>query len=406
MKEYLILGSKNLKRRGIRSWLTLLGVLIGIAAVVSLISLGNTLKDTVNSQFNIASVETISVQAGGITGYGPPGTGVSKPLTKQDSDAIEKLSSVEHAIPQNIRTLRAEYNNVLSFLSATSLPDNEKIRDVYEINNLDISSGRLMERDERNVILIGENIANKDKNPFDRQIEVGNKIKLNDREFRVIGIIEAKGSFIIDNTLYVNQNTLEELTGSGDNVDLISVVPKDKDSIDRAKEDIEKLLRQRRNVKIGDEDFEVSTLEAQLSSVNQILFGIQAFIVIIALISIFVGAIGIANTMATSVLERKKEIGIMKSIGARNKDIFYQFFVEAGLLGLVGGILGIVLGISISYLGTFGINNLLGTETKPNISILLIVLSLTGSFLIGAISGIFPAMKAANQNPVEAIRNE
>ena len=192
MKDYLVLGSKNLRRRGIRSWLTLLGILIGIAAVVSLISLGNTLKETVNSQFNIASVETISVQAGGLTGYGPPGTGVSKPLTKQDAEAIGKLSSVDYAIPQNIKTTRTEFNNIISFLSATSLPNSELIKNIYEINSMEVSSGRLMEKGEDSVIMIGKNLADKDKNPFGRQIDVGNKLNINNVSFRVIGILEGK----------------------------------------------------------------------------------------------------------------------------------------------------------------------------------------------------------------------
>jgi len=163
-------------------------------------------------------------------------------------------------------------------------------------------------------------------------------------------------------------------------------------------------LRERRDVKIGEEDFEVSTSESILASVNQILMGVQIFIIIIASMSIVVGAIGIANTMTTSVLERRKEIGTMKAVGARNEDIFYQFFVEAGLLGFVGGLIGVLLGEGISYLGTFVLNQAIGISTKTNISWVLILGSLAGSFLIGAVSGIIPAMKAAKENPVEAIR--
>lgn len=406
MKDYFVLGSKNLKRRGVRSWLTLIGVLIGIAAVVSLISLGNTLKDTVNSQFNIASVEVITVQAGGITGMGPPGTGVSNPLTKQDSDEIGKLSSVEYAIPQNVRMVTAEYNDIAAMMSTTSLPNSDRLRELYEIDGMEVSAGRLMEKGEDNVIMIGSNIANKDKNPFARDLGIGNKLTINDVSFRIIGIIEPKGSFIIDNTIYISHEALGELVAFGDVIDIISVIPKDEESVDRTREDIEKLLRKRRDVKVGEEDFEVSTLEAQFDSINQVLFGIQAFIVIIALISIVVGAIGIANTMATSVVERRKEIGIMKSIGAKNENIFYQFFVEAGLLGLVGGAIGIALGLGVSYLGTAGLNSALGTETSPSISLTVIGFALAGSFLIGALSGIIPALNAARQNPVEAIRNE
>jgi len=174
--------------------------------------------------------------------------------------------------------------------------------------------------------------------------------------------------------------------------------------MNKAEEEIEKLMRQRRNVKIGEEDFSVTTPEATLETVNSVLGAIQAFIIIIASISIFVGSIGIVNTMTTSVLERKKEIGIMKAIGSRNSQIFMQFFVESGFLGLVGGVLGAVFGILIGYVGTLGINSWLGSEISFQISFPLIFFTLLGSFLIGAIAGIVPAMQAARQNPVEALR--
>ncbi|PIN90908.1 hypothetical protein COU60_01030 [Candidatus Pacearchaeota archaeon CG10_big_fil_rev_8_21_14_0_10_34_76] len=404
MKQYLVLAVKNLRKRGLRSWLTLLGICIGIAAVVSLISLGDALKDTVNSQFNIASVEVISVQAGGITGFGPPGSGVSKHLTKQDSDAIERLSSVEFAIPRNLKTVSVEYNDKVEFVMVSSVPNDDKIDDMYTLLDIGVSSGRLMERGEKNLIMIGDSLADGEKNSFERDIGVGNKLKLNGEEFRIVGVLEKKGSFIIDGTILINSEGLKEISDIGDNVDLIVVRAKDKDSIDDAKRDIEDLLRERRDVKIGEEDFEVSTPEAQLESINEILTGIQVFIVIIASISIFIGAVGIANTMTTSVIERRKEIGIMKAIGARNKNIFYQFFVEAGLLGLIGGLIGAALGIGIGYLGTTGLNIFLGTSTKPNINFILIISSLLGSFIVGSISGVVPAMNAAKQNPVEAIR--
>ena len=141
-----------------------------------------------------------------------------------------------------------------------------------------------------------------------------------------------------------------------------------------------------------------------LATVNQILTGVQIFIVLIATIAIIIGAIGIVNTMMTSVMERKKEIGIMKAIGARNLDIFLQFFIEAGMLGLVGGLVGIIAGIGIGYLGTIGINYLIGAETSPSINFMLIFATLLGSFIIGSIAGITPAMKAAKQNPVEVLR--
>ena len=179
---------------------------------------------------------------------------------------------------------------------------------------------------------------------------------------------------------------------------------KESDLMDKAAEDIEKLLRERRDVKKGEEDFEVSTPEAALEDVNSVLAGIQAFIIIIASASIIVGAIGIINTMTTSVLERRREIGVMKAVGAKNSDIFLQFFIEAGLMGLIGGIVGVIIGINIGIFGTLAINNFIGSDISPKIDFILIGLSLLGSFLIGSIAGVVPALRAAHQNPVEALR--
>ena len=141
-----------------------------------------------------------------------------------------------------------------------------------------------------------------------------------------------------------------------------------------------------------------------LSAVNSVLAGIQIFIVLIASISIFVGAIGIVNTMTTSVLERTKEIGIMKAIGAKNSDIFFQFFIEAGLLGFVGGVVGALIGLGIGFVGIQGINAFIGAQTPFNPNYMLLFGTLLGSFVIGSVAGIAPAMKAARLNPVEALR--
>lgn len=404
MKEYFVLASKNLRKREIRSALTLLGIFVGIAAVVSLISLGNTLKATINSQFDNISPDIISVQAGGISGIGAPGTGVSNPLTESDAEAIERIGSVEFAVPRSIETIMAEFNDKVSFLSVGSLPDNDKIDDIYRQQSIEAASGRLLRANEKGRIIIGSNLASGKNNGFEKDLKVGDELIVKQQEFLVTGILEKKGSFIVDNAVYMNEKQLKDLNDLGEEVDVITVKAKSVELVDVTKQEIEKLLRERRDVKIGEEDFEVSTSESILASVNQILMGVQIFIIIIASMSIVVGAIGIANTMTTSVLERRKEIGTMKAVGARNEDIFYQFFVEAGLLGFVGGLIGILLGEGISYFGTFVLNQAVGISTKPSVSWILIFGSLAGSFLIGAVSGIIPAMRAAKENPVEAIK--
>lgn len=406
INDYLLLATRNLRRRGIRSWLTLIGILIGITAVVALISLGDGLRAAVNSQFGVGSTNVITIQAGGLSAYGPPGTGVVNPVTIQDAEAIDRLGSIEVAIPRNIETVKMEYNNQIVIGMAGSLPDDKDKRDfIYENLDVETISGHLLEDSDVNKILVGNDFADPDKNGFGKEVRTGDTLLIQGKNFQVEGILEKKGSFIIDRSILIKDSDLKKIANTGDNVDLIVAFVKDKDLMEKAETDIEKLLRKTRDVKVGEEDFQVATPAALLQSVNQILLGVQIFIVLIASISIFVGAVGIVNTMTTSVLERKKEIGIMKAIGAKNSDVFYQFFFEAGLLGLIGGIIGVIFGASLGYLGTLAINSFLGSLTVPKINIALIAATLTGSFLIGAISGIVPALRAAKLNPVDALRS-
>ena len=401
--NYFVFAFRNLKKKGIRSWLTLLGIFIGVLAVVSLITLGNGLKTAVNSQFGAGSTEVISVQAGGLS-YGAPGSLVQNPLTFDDADAISKLDTVEFAVGRNIETVTIEYNNALIVGSVYSVPDGYYKKTYEVLDDVEVLNGRLLESGDSGKVYIGYNLADGDANGFGKDIIPGRTILINGKNYEVVGILKKKGSFTYDGTIFMTDNDVEDLSGNKEDVDLISVKVRDKDLIDRAKEQIENLLRQRRDVKVGEEDFEVSTPESTLKTVNSVLGAIQAFVIIIASISILIGAIGIVNTMSTSVLERKKEIGIMKAIGSRNEQIFLQFFVESGFLGLVGGAIGVIFGILIGYAGTLGINSWLGSEIAPSISLWLIFFTLVGSFLIGAIAGIVPAMHAAKQNPVEALR--
>jgi putative ABC transport system permease protein len=404
MRDYLELPFKNLKHRGLRSWLTLLGIVIGITAVVSLISLGEGLKVAVNSQFGISTTEVITVQAGGLTGYGPPGTGTINPLTWDNVDEIEIISSVNFAVGRLIETIKINYNKKMIFGFATNVPRGEKGDFFYKIAEIESLQGRLLQAGESNKIVLGYNFLDSEKNGFGKAVNTGDSLEIQGKEFRVVGILKKKGSFIWDNIVLIGEESLKELVNNTEEVDLIAVHVKNKDLMGVAKEDIEKLLREKRNVKLGEEDFEVSTPEATLATVNSILTGIQLFIVLIASVSIIVGSIGIINTMTTSVLERVKEIGIMKSIGAKNSDIFFQFFVEAGLLGLVGGIIGCALGIGLSFIGIQAVNNFLGADNQFKLNIFLIGGTLIGSFLIGSTSGIAPALKAAKLNPIEALR--
>ena len=403
LSDYFQLSFRNLRKRGARSWLTLIGIFIGVTAVVALISLGNGLQLAVSSQFGVSQTEVISVQAGGVNGYGPPGTGVVNPLTIENVNDIKRLSSVKRAVLRYVASGKLEYNDIVVFGYVTSVPDGEERKFIYDQLEKDPLEGRFLKDGERGKVFLGYNFY-VDKVGLDKEIYPGKNILIQDQKFEVIGILDKKGSFIFDNAVFMNEDDIIELFDYDDEIDLIAVQPVDKNDLEQTKLDIEKALRKSRDVKVGEEDFEVSTPEASLATVNNILGGVKAFVVIIALISIFIGALGIVNTMTTSVLERRKEIGIMKAIGARNNQIFLQFFIESSLLGLVGGIVGALLGTLIGVVGVSALNSFLGAEVALNIDFVLIFFTLLGSFLLGGISGIVPAMNAAKQDPVEALR--
>lgn len=401
--DYLILALKNLRHRGIRSWLTLLGIFIGVTAVVSLIGLGAGLEAAVGAQFGISSTQVITVQAGGVNAFGAPGGGVVNKLDLDDVNAIDKLSNVELAIPRIISSAKLEFSNAVEFGSVISIPDGEGRKFAYEALDLKAESGRMLKDGDVNSVLLGSSFG-KENGIFEKAVVPGKTILIQDKKFKVVGIIEKKGSFFIDGMAMINEEPLRDLMNYGDDVDIIAVKVKSEGVMDKAREDIEKLMRKQRDVDVGEEDFSVETPEAMMETVNSVLGGVKAFIIIIASISILVGALGIVNTMTTSVLERRKEIGIMKAIGGTNYQVFMQFFFESGMLGFIGGLVGVVLGTLVSTAGILAINNFIGAELKPTIDFVLIGGALVGSFVIGAIAGIVPAMSAANQNPVEALR--
>lgn len=402
--DYFLLAFKNVRKRGIRSWLTVLGIFIGIAAVVSLISLGNGLQAAVNAQFGVSSTEVISVQAGGLSGGGPPGTGVVNPLTEGDVEAIDDLNLVKRAFRRNIRTGTLEFNDRQIIGFATNIPEGDDREFAYEVLDVEAEEGRLLEDGDDREVVLGHNFLTDDVG-LGKEVTIGDSVLLNDESFKVVGIIKKKGSFIFDNIVLLNEQPMDDIVNYGEEVDVIAVQVENTEDLDLAKADIEELLRKRRDVDLGEEDFEVSTPESSLSTVNSVLNGVRVFISMIAAISIIVGTIGIVNTMTTSVTERKKDIGIMKAVGAKNSHIFTIFLIESGLLGLVGGLLGVLAGTAAGYYGTLAIGNFIGSTIPPEIDLMLLIAPIIGGFILGAIAGIVPALRAANQNPVDALRS-
>jgi putative ABC transport system permease protein len=403
IKDYFLLASRNITRRKLRSWLTMTGIFIGIAAVVALIGLGEGLKQTINAQFGFLGTDILSVTASG--GIGPPGTGVIDPLTEKELEAIKDIPGIEGAGGRIMESGKMVFNKKAVFGFAVSMPDGED-RDVMEhLMNMKAEKGRLLEDSDSGVIFLGANFAEKD-NAFGKAILPGSKVELLDKEFKVIGILEKKGNFQLDGAVFVNEDDLRALVDRPeDEYDIIAVRFDETADLEKIRSSIEKELRKIRDVDEGEEDFSVETPASVIESVNSVILGIQIFVYIIAGISLLVGGIGIMNTMYTAVVERTKEIGIMKSIGAKNNAIFTFFFMESGFLGIVGGIIGVILGF-LAATGLSAIGRLvLGSELiSAHFTPALIIGALLFSFVLGSFFGTLPAIRASQLNPVDALR--
>jgi len=210
----------------------------------------------------------------------------------------------------------------------------------------------------------------------------------------------------LNNLVFIMHDDMVDLFNIEDEWDLFGVQVRDKDEIEDVADEITRKLRNDRNEDVGEESFTVETPLQSLGAVNNVLNIINAIVIGIAMISLFVGGVGIANTMYTSVVERTREIGVMKAIGAQNKDIIWVFLIEAGLLGLVGGIVGALIGLGAAIGASNLANSALGGDlfiVSVNYSLLVVAVSF--SFLVGIISGVMPALQAAKLNVVDALRS-
>ncbi|MBS3163594.1 ABC transporter permease [Candidatus Woesearchaeota archaeon] len=406
ISDYFKLSLNNLKQRGLRSWLTMLGIFIGIAAVVSLISLGQGLQSAINEQFETLGADKITITAG--SGFsGPPGSGFSTAkLTQHDIDIIKKVSGVKNIATMAFKQAKVVYRNEIKYTYVYGLPLEEETRKIVEsMNNVDIAEGRRLKQGDKNTVVITKNLAEGDF--YKKPVHLRDRILIEGKEFTVVGILDTMGNPVDDSSLWVSIDDYKDLFEEKEPIGIILVQVDSSSDVSVVAERIKDVMRRDRNLDKGEEDFRVQT-SAQLQESFANVFGIvQAVLIGIAAISLVVGGIGIMNTMYTSVLERTKEIGIMKAIGARNSDILLIFLIESGLLGVAGGLIGVIIGMGISKLVEIVALNMLGTSLlKTSFSPTLIIGALLFSFVVGSLSGILPAIQASRLKPVDALRYE
>jgi len=403
IQDLFLLSVNNIKRRKLRSWLTMIGIFIGIAAVVSLVSLGQGLQTAITGQFSTLSVDKLTIQ-NSETGFGPPGSTVVTKLNGHDMEVIERVRGVAVVVPRLVRVVKVEYNGIASFnYIADIAQENEKMDIIYDSLSLKAEKGRLLKRGDSGKVIIGPNIAKGEV--FDKEIVVRNKLSIGGKDFEVVGILKRGSSFQINDVILMMDDDMKRLLTIDDEIDLLVAQIDSREDISVIAGRISAALRKDRNLKIGEEDFSVETPLQSVSVVNQTLLVVNAIVVGIALISLVVGGIGIANTMYTSVLERKKEIGTMKAIGAQNKDILTIFLIESGLLGFIGGFIGVVIGAGLaiglsSFANAYFETQLITVELSA--PLLTGVLFFSG--ILGIVFGGIPSYQASKLKPVDALR--
>lgn len=379
----------------------MLGILIGIMSIVSLIALGEGLRVAVSSQFGGLAPDAFNVVAGQV--QGPPGSGDVVLFNEKEIERISSVREVELAAGRNLAFTSLEHSGSSIFVSAINLPEGEKGELIKYITNLKIETGRFIRDGEVNRVIIGHSVANRES--LSRPIQIDSRIKINGKDFTVVGIAEKAGNFAFDGSVIITDDDFFRIFDNEKNT-YSFVVGKKRDlfTMDETIEAVERALRNERKLKEGRENFRISTPQNTIDSLNSTLFAVQLFVYIIAGISILVGGIGIMTTMYTTVVERTKEIGIMKAIGATNENIFFIFFIESGFIGLLGGFIGVVLGAGtaygLAYVGSLFLGDgLIQAQLSP----LLLLGSLLFSFLLGSIFGTLPALRAAKLKPVDAL---
>jgi putative ABC transport system permease protein len=395
LKEYMLFAFSTVRHRQRRSWLTILGIFIGIAAVVALLSVSQGLKDAVSAQFAMMGTDTITIMPGQLTGGGYG----SEPLNEGDLKAVEGVRGVDVVNPVLMRTAKVVFQGEEKYTYVMGMPPDKVEQVLLDMGGVKIIEGRITGANDKYGVVVGYNIID---DFFKKDVRIGDKLEINGQEFKVRGRLSKVGNPTDDSQIYINMDTAREIFNEPDEITMMMVKVKSGSDPEEVAKDIENELEDRR----GSKNFSVMTSAQLAETVQSVLGIIQVVLVGIAAISLLVGGVGIMNTMYTSVQERTRQIGIMKAIGATNEDIQLIFLVESGLLGLVGGAIGCLLGILMSLGVEYGAAYAGFEALKASVTPELVAMALGFSFFIGMASGTFPARQAAKMNPVDALRYE
>jgi len=399
--ETLILAFRAIRRNTLRSVLTILGVVIGVAAVIAMVTVGSGTSERIVSDISKLGSNLLVIRPG--QGFGPGGPGSSaKPFNDADAAAIAaQVSGARAVAPASSKraTLILGNQNWTTQLTGT-------IDDYFITRQWNVASGREFSDGEIHagsaVCIIGQTVR---QNLFGAGDAIGQSFRVQSIPCRVIGVLEAKGQTGFgqdqDDVVILPLRTFQMRIAGNADVQLIFAAAREGVATAKVKSDIENLMRERRRIAVGEaDDFnvqDVTEISNTLSTTTAVLTGLLSAV---AAISLLVGGIGIMNIMLVSVTERTREIGIRLAVGALSRQVLSQFLIEAVVLSIFGGVLGIGVGLILAAIG----GSYLGIPFVLNLP--AVALAFVFSAVVGVVFGFFPARRAANLNPIEALRHE
>jgi putative ABC transport system permease protein len=391
-------GMNSLLANKLRSFLTILGIVIGVASVIAMLGIGNGTQASIEESLASMGTNQFTIRQGG-------DASVPEALTLEDAYAIQdaNLDSVAAVSPtiQGNTTLTIIGNSYDTSVYGIT-PDYMVAESQTLIEGQEISQTNVDNADT--VIILGYDVA---EELFDRTTDlVGEKVRINGQSYTVLGVLESKGesSFgSMDDMVLLPITTAQQRVvrrNQSGSVSSITIQCTSAEAVDIAIEEVSQILRVRHLSTLGVDDFDIVNTASMMEAASSITGIVTGFLGGVAGISLVVGGIGIMNIMLVSVIERTKEIGLRKALGARKRTILSQFLVESILLSVIGGLLGILFG--------WGISALVGTllDIPPKISISSIILATAFSAFVGIMFGLYPANRAANLQPVEALRTD
>jgi putative ABC transport system permease protein len=387
--DLFLLALGNLLRRPLRSGLTIIGVLIGMAAIVALWSLSSGLSRSLDRQFSQLGYDLVLILPSSPGSFGPP------PPMELDLDVLKGIDGLAQLGALLRQTLPVQAGEIQGFLNINGLSPDMLAMTASFAARFDLSEGRLFQ-DGQSEAVLGSRAA------ADLKLTLDSSLSINKESFRVVGVLQAGGTAETDSAIYVPLSALWEAMGKRNIVTLAVARAKPDYDVETLASNLDRAIRQ-----VGGPTVTIQTAKRLAQIINDVLSALRGVLSGIAAIALLVGGIGLTNTMYMAVLERTREIGILKALGARRVQILLLFTFEAGLLGLVGGAFGLILGLALSGSVTLIAAQLFrGVAFAPAVTPELVLGSLGFAFALGAVAGLLPSLRAARLRPIEALRYE